>query len=68
MEIWKDIIGYEGIYQVSSIGRVKRIGKYRNQVKKWESNRLLKPAKKNNGYLYCQLSKDNKTSPKWYIV
>lgn len=64
MEIWKDIIGYEGIYQVSSIGRVKRIGKYRNQVKKWESNRLLKPAKKNNGYLYCQLSKDNKTSPK----
>lgn len=64
MEIWKDIVGYEGIYQVSNTGKVKRIGKYRNQVKEWDSNRLLKPAKKNNGYLYCQLSKDNKTSPK----
>lgn len=64
MEIWKDIVGYEGIYQVSNTGNVKRVGKYRNQMKEWESNRLLKPAKKNNGYLYCQLSKDNKTSPK----
>ena len=49
---------------MSNVGRVKRIGKYRNQVKEWESNKILKPAKKNNGYLYCQLSKDNKTSPK----
>lgn len=23
-EIWKDVIGYEGIYQVSNYGRVKR--------------------------------------------
>ena len=63
-EIWKDVLGYEGRYQVSNWGRVKRIGKYRNQVTEWESNKLLKPAKKNNGYLYCQLSKDNKTKPK----
>lgn len=62
-EIWKDIQGYEGIYQVSNLGRIKRIGKYRNQVKEWESNRVLKPAKKNNGYMYCQLSKDNRTRP-----
>lgn len=26
MEIWKDVVGYEGVYQVSSYGRVKRIG------------------------------------------
>lgn len=32
MEIWKDVVGYEGIYQVSNKGRVKRIGKYRNQI------------------------------------
>ena len=25
MEIWKDVIGYEGYYQVSSHGRVKRL-------------------------------------------
>ena len=22
-EIWKDVIGYEGLYQVSNLGRVK---------------------------------------------
>jgi hypothetical protein len=64
MEIWRSVVGYEGIYQVSTSGRVKRIGKYRNQVTEWDSNRLLKPARKNNGYMYCQLSKDGKTSPK----
>lgn len=26
LEVWKDISGFEGIYQVSNFGRVKRIG------------------------------------------
>lgn len=29
-EIWKDIEGYEGIYQVSNLGRVKSLSKYVN--------------------------------------
>ena len=28
MEIWKDILGYEGVYQVSNLGRVKSIARY----------------------------------------
>ena len=24
-EIWKDVVGYEGLYQVSNLGRVKRV-------------------------------------------
>lgn len=24
-EVWKDIEGYEGLYQVSNLGRVKRV-------------------------------------------
>ena len=24
-EIWKDIVGYEGLYQVSSLGRVRSL-------------------------------------------
>lgn len=28
-EIWKDIEGYEGIYQISSLGRVRSIDRYR---------------------------------------
>jgi hypothetical protein len=26
MEIWKDIIGYEGLYQVSNQGQIKSLG------------------------------------------
>ena len=63
-EVWKDVVGYEGVYQVSNFGRVKRIGKYRNQTTEWESNKILKPGKKNNGYLFCQLSMNNETTPK----
>ena len=29
-EIWKDIVGYEGRYQVSSLGRVKSLARMRN--------------------------------------
>ena len=25
-EIWKDITGYEGLYQISNLGRVKSLG------------------------------------------
>lgn len=46
-EIWKDIEGYEGLYQVSNLGRVKRAY-------------ILKPYKDKKGYLAVQLSKHNK--------
>lgn len=39
-EIWKDIEGYDGKYQVSDLGRVRRAGK-----------RVLKPQERNHGYL-----------------
>ena len=28
-EEWKDILGYEGIYQVSNMGRVKSLDRYK---------------------------------------
>ena len=43
-EIWKDIIGYEGLYKVSNQGKVKRL--YRNGGEK-----ILKAGKNTNGYL-----------------
>lgn len=27
-EIWKDVVGYDGLYQVSNLGRVKSVGSY----------------------------------------
>lgn len=66
MVIWRDIIGYEGIYQVSNTGEVKRIGVYTNQTgKTWSSERLLNPSIKENGYMFVGLSKNGKVSAKY---
>ena len=42
VETWKDIPNYEGLYQVSNLGRIKRVAVYTNQYKKqWKSNKIL---------------------------
>lgn len=43
-EIWKDITGYEELYQVSNYGRVRSLKTLKRKV--------LKPVKTSNGY-YC---------------
>ena len=51
-EIWKDITGYEGLYQISSWGRVKSF--HRNKEK------LLKLNPVKDGYLCVYLFKNGK--------
>ena len=34
-EIWKDIIGYEGLYQISNLGRVKSLGNNKSRKDLW---------------------------------
>ena len=60
MEIWKDIKGYEGLYQVSNLGNVKSLN-YRN---KGES-RLLKLGILPIGYPVVVLSKNGKHATKY---
>lgn len=54
MEQWRDIKGYQGRYQVSSLGRVKSLERYVRHnyggLKK-VNEKILKPIKKNNGYV-----------------
>lgn len=49
-EEWKDIVGYEGIYQISNLGNVKSINK----------NSIMKPSKLPKGYLQIGLTKNGK--------
>lgn len=54
-EIWKDIAGYEGWYQVSNLGRVKSIKRKmvnRGNVRIIETERLLRFSVHGKGY-YC---------------
>lgn len=50
VEIWRDIKDYEGLYQVSNLGRVRNS----------RTGKLLKPYTNNNGYLIVQLCKNCK--------
>ena len=57
-EIWKDIPGYENLYQVSSLGRVKSLErkvKYKNGAIHTINEKILKPHKNLGGYLQVQL-------------
>lgn len=47
-EIWKDVEGFEGLYQVSIWGRIRSV------------NGILKPYKNKKGYLKIGLYKDGK--------
>ena len=54
-EIWKDIKGYEGLYQVSNKGEVKRIGKNKNLYKSLRTYYGVKLSK-NNKKKYFNIS------------
>ena len=62
IEIWKDISGYEGLYQVSNLGRVKSLEKWVQNHGKLQHHpeKIKKLCIKPNGYLTLQLYKDNK--------
>ena len=64
-EVWKDIPNYEGIYQASSLGRVKslsrEIWRTRNNGYSVLKERILKNSINDMGYMMVGLSKDNKS-------
>lgn len=63
MEIWKDIKGYEGLYQVSNLGRVKSLKRYVWNGKSYylKNERILKFGMMNSGYKFVGLWKNNKS-------
>lgn len=61
-EIWKDIVGYEGLYQVSNLGNVKRLKGYKGRGKGYiVEEHLIKPSINSNGYQNVVLCKNGKT-------
>lgn len=62
-EIWKNIIGYEGSYQVSNLGRVKSLARKKsNQYNSFDKKEMiLKPRYSTKGYIHAMLYKDGKS-------
>jgi hypothetical protein len=61
MEIWKGVVGYEGFYQVSNLGNVKRVGSFRGVNKAYLNDYYLKPKDNGKGYLRIKLTVNNKS-------
>lgn len=56
-EIWKDIKGFENLYQVSNLGRIKSLGNKSNHKR----DIIMKQTLNYKGYLQLCLRKDNKS-------
>lgn len=59
MEEWRDIKGFEGLYQVSSEGRVRSIDRY-DKSNRFHKGKILSQSLDNKGYPMVRLWKDNK--------
>ena len=61
-EIWKDVKGYEGLYQVSNLGRVKHLPgiiEDKNNVKKFVREKIKSHTISEDGYHSVSLYKNN---------
>ena len=62
-EIWKDVIGYEGLYQVSNFGRIRSLDIYvnsKNGSRRLHKGKVLKNNISKNGYYSVILCKNGK--------
>lgn len=62
-EIWRDVAGYEGYYQVSTVGRVRsldRVIKRANNSPMLRKGVMLTPQKDSDGYLLVGLKRGGK--------
>ena len=67
-EVWKDVVGYEGLYQVSNLGRLKSLEKstkfysgYQKKIcERKYPERIICKNHISNGYLQIELFKNGK--------
>lgn len=59
-EIWKPIKGYEGLYEVSNLGRVRSLDRVDSLGRPW-TGRVLRPNhNRRHNYLYVHLYRDSR--------
>lgn len=63
IEQWKPIVGYEGLYEVSNIGRVRSmtiVQRMKNGVERSKNGKMLSQTEASDGYFVVDLSKDGR--------
>ena len=64
-EVWKDIAGYVGFYQISNLGRIKRL-EHTDKTGHLYRERIVKCSNNGRGYFRAHLSKDGVAN--WHLV
>lgn len=67
LEKWLPVVGFEGLYEVSNLGRVKSLGRYvkaKQDGTQYRPERILKPWIHRDGRHIVSLSKDSKRKHK----
>lgn len=62
-ERWKDLVGYEGLYQISDHWRIKSYARYKGCI--WFDEMILNIHDNGHGYMYIDLYKDKKKKKKY---
>lgn len=60
-EIWKDVVGYEGTYEISNLGNIRSIDRHTitiNGAKRFFSSKPIKVREVKDGYLKIHLNKE----------
>jgi|GEM_PF-6611974 len=60
-EIWVDALGFDGVYEVSNLGRIKSLGRYvpNGKSERWVKEKIRKQVLVPDGRLTCPLSQNN---------
>lgn len=58
-EIWRPVVGYEGLYEVSSYGRVRSLDRY-DERNRFLKGRILRLSDDGRGYLRAHLFSNSK--------
>lgn len=66
-EVWKDIKGYEGYYQISNFGNIRSLDRWINNhgTLVFRMGKILSPSKSGPGYLQIAFYVDGKTQKKY---
>lgn len=64
-EIWKPVVGYEGLYEVSDQGRVRGLDR-QDAIGRPKKGKILKPVS-TNGYLYASFTNSEGKAKKFLV-
>jgi len=62
-EIWKFVVGYEGLYEISNFGKIRSVNRIINHSSggtRLYPGKILSPSTDKDGYLHIHLSKEGK--------